>query len=99
VENEYDQGERILTIGIELESPEKSNDNKSNKKKIVKETNKNLIIIKSSINEEGDKENEEDIKEEHPKSKKIKRLLSEDKPINDNEAQTKDELSKKEENN
>ena len=99
VENEYAQGERILTIGIELESPEKSNDNKSNRKKIVKETNKNLIIIKSSINEEGDKENEEDIKEEHPKSKKIKRLLSEDKPINDNEAQTKDELSKKEENN
>ena len=99
VENEYDQGERILTIGIEMESPEKSNDHKTNKTKIKKETNKNLIIIKSSINEEGDKENEEDIKEEHSKTKKIKRLLSEDRPINDNEAQTKDELSKKEENN
>ena len=50
VEIEYEQGENILTIGIEKEqeNPGKSHD-KVNKSKNLKETNKNIITLKISI--------------------------------------------------
>ena len=97
VENEYDQGERILTIGIEQESPKKSESediksHKSHKSNIHKETNKKLIIIKSSINEDENKENEEENKDLPIKSKKFPRFNSEDKPINFIETETNEEL-------
>ena len=101
VEDEYNQGENILTIGIEQtkydygsKSLSDIRTNNDNKLENLKETNTNLIKIKSSIKENADMKDTKDNENNKSscnyyatKPRKIKRLLSEDTDINAVEGQ------------